>query len=154
MWDPDQQDPLASFIFPVTGPTALPADSPTVCVPINVAWLPFVVGAVAQLLQPQTWNGVGVSIQEMQARATDLLAQFINADPCVQFAIRFVSGCALQTSLDGGTTWTTVPGWLENFPACVEHYVAVSGRLVMTDGPNSPPVPIWNESGTDWIYEG
>lgn len=29
-----------------------------------------------------------------------------------------------------------------------------SGELLMQDGVSSPPVPIENEAGTDWLYEG
>lgn len=154
MWDPEQSDPQPSFLWPVAAPAAQPADSPTVCVPINVAWLPYVIGALSQLIQPMTWDGVGTSQGEMTGRATDLIDIFVSAGPCMQFAIRFSDGCTFQQSTDGGATWTTVPGWDTFYPDCITALIPPPTRLVVADAYNTPPITVMSDDGDDWIYHG
>ena len=151
MWNPEAAGPQPSFLVPVGAPTPQPGAMPTVCVPLNADWVPFVLGALAQLLLPTTCDGISVSIPEMQARATDLLVLFATALPCMQFALRYEPDCSLQFSTDGGVTGATVPGWVPNFANCIKH---TAPGLVMADGIIYPPVPVTTEDGADWVYAG
>lgn len=47
--------PAPSFVEPVAVPASAPSDSPQVCLSVNQDWVPYILGAMAQLTQPTTW---------------------------------------------------------------------------------------------------
>jgi hypothetical protein len=56
VWDPKpfvQQRPV--FARPMPAPTAMPCDPPLACLQINAAYIPFIAGACAELVQRSSW---------------------------------------------------------------------------------------------------
>lgn len=137
--------------MPVLPPASDPESYPLVCVQFNATWQGYILGALMQLVNPATWKVVDrdhwLTILDY---ATRLIELFAVAEICTTMLLRFQS-CELQMSTDGGVTWVTVPGWMTGFPTCARENTAM---IVMTDGVSSPPVPIWNSDGSDWVYAG
>jgi hypothetical protein len=69
--------PLPCFPFPVAPPAHQPGDSPTFQVCINVDWLPYIAGALKQLLLESTWVTMSSSdLLNVQGQVFDLIAMF------------------------------------------------------------------------------
>lgn len=126
--DPAQDMPLAnwrptgSFPVPVTIPSAGPADGTLVQLPcINQDWLLLLMGCLEQLRIPATWLGTDSDIDGVLQWVTQLQEMMWGAFimPCCNLAMRLTSDCALQYSVDGGTTYTDVDGWSTYFVSCV-----------------------------------
>ena len=104
----------SSFVQPVVPPDVEPDASPLVCFSINADWLPYVVGAMMQLAQPSAWDTSDAGVlQTTLFRVMGLIDQVGSAVACEGVAsmqLR-VNNCQLQSSTDGGTTWTEVDGW-------------------------------------------
>lgn len=57
MWETTPwAQPRTSFPRPMAAPTAGPCDPPLVCIEINEAYIPFIAGAMSQLIQRTTWT--------------------------------------------------------------------------------------------------
>lgn len=120
MWEntPFSQ-PRSSFEQSVTPPDVDPDTGGLVSVYFNPAWLAYVLGALTQLQQPTTWTGTDAEKQLAVDRAillSNLIGYPIAAPPPGQPPTpppltRYDSGCdCVQTSIDGGATWTDTPG--------------------------------------------
>lgn len=112
---------VGSFQNPVNRPSAGPLEAPFVSVQINCEWIPFIVGALKQLLLQATWRYDTVDeLQRVQGQAFDLIALF-NTALCgqsepqkgeagaeIENMIRQSpdNPCLLQTSIDG-VNWCT-----------------------------------------------
>ena len=108
-----------SFIEPVDPPASLPGASPLVCVSFNADWLPFVLGALSQLVQRSTWDTPDEStMQSTIFSGMELAARFGAAGACAMVEFRLTAECVLQYSIDDGETWADVSGWPENAPGC------------------------------------
>lgn len=140
MYEPTWSQPLvdwqpnASFREAATPPIDGPADGDLVQLPcINVDWLPLVLGALDQLRNPSTWlDTLSDSTRELVLSRADHLRSMFGAAvnvPCCNVEIRLTSGCTLQYSTDGGTTWVDVTDWNANFDSCVRAAIP-------------PPVPV------------
>jgi hypothetical protein len=158
MWiDSDFPFPVSSYVEKVEDPGTDPRAMPLVCLQINASWQPYMAGALTQLVNPATWDEPSpAALSDVLARATDLISIVALAGVCTAVQIRYTPSCQLEYSLDGGTTWIQVDGWNTYFKSCV---IAAGsdtwvGPIVMVDGSNHPPVPVWNEAGDDWIYAG
>jgi hypothetical protein len=90
--------PVPSFVSPVLPPGVEPGASPFVTVCINELWLPYVRGALTQLLLQSTWGDpVQVNNETAQKQAAELIA-------------RFQSGqCGDLTLPDWKLGWSTSP---------------------------------------------
>lgn len=122
MWPPSPAllGTNTSYPEPIAIPDSQPGDAPTMCVPINQAWIPIVAGALQQLAQTNIWAGMSeADALAAVGAAWDLIAAVANASACTVFSLQFTMGCTLQYSTDGGETWTDVPGWDDYFAACV-----------------------------------
>jgi hypothetical protein len=149
-WMQDRPEP--SFPIPLDDPGTSPDAAPTVCVPVNALWQPILAGCALQVALPASWHYADQDqLDSLMMRATMLVNLIAFAGPCMTYQERYTADCTLQFSLDGGTTWANVPGWVEHFPDCVR---TLSPRLVMADGTASPPIPVWTDDGTDWVYTG
>jgi hypothetical protein len=97
-----------------------PDEGTLICLPpINQDWLPYIMGCLDQLRNPSTWIVVDDDAMEaILTKVARLQQMFGGRAPCFMYAQRFTADCLLQYSTDGGTTWTTVDGWAENYPAC------------------------------------
>lgn len=150
--------PIGSFQTPVQPPSTDPSEGPLFYIPVNCDWMPYVAGALQQLLLQTTWAGTPDEIALAQNRAFNIIAQFncmtakqLNqlcpdtpgegCDDCMGCCVRFQNG-VLQT-LDCGV-WVDVPGQPEGgiggptqpgpgapqAPAggCVTYHAAVDAR--------------------------
>lgn len=144
----------SSFEQALPDPGVDPTSGELVAVLINRAWKPLLAGAALQLLMPASWEYADeTALNTVLDRAALLLEAIVFAEP-VMMNVRYTPDCHLQTSTDGGVTWTTVPGWDENIAACARGWVADHdiGALVMQPGVYAPPAPVWTPDGTDWVY--
>lgn len=150
MWiQSDFPYPVSSFPEPVLPPGSDPESYPLICVQFNATWQGYILGCLMQLCNPATWKIADRAHWDIVLDyATRLIELFAVAEICTTMLLRF-QNCELQLSTDGGTTWTTVSGWMTGFPLCV---VRNTAQLVMTPGLSSPPVPVWTPDGTDWVY--
>ena len=84
MWNPEQGwRQQGSFVESVTPPAGESQDGPLLCLPLNPTWLPYILGALAQLVQPTTWDvATPADLEDIQGRVTDLIAIWGNAMPC------------------------------------------------------------------------
>ena len=143
-------DPQSSFVQPVPPPATDSQTAPLVCLQLSAAWLPYVLGALAQLAQPTTWDVPDVpSLVEILGQTQDLIGIWGSAGECVSMQLQFTETCGLQISLDGGDTWADVAGWPAYFPQCVRSNQA---RVQMAPGYSDPPIPQLTEDGADWLY--
>jgi len=149
VYDPNSAYTHGSYREAVADPGTAPGDDPVVCLQVNASWIPYIIGSCLQLTQPTSWISGSPSLADLLGRVQDLLALFGTAEACMAPQFRLTAGCGLQYSLDGGTTWEDVTDWSTNFPLCVR---ADQARVVMAGGYSNPPIPEWNEDGTDWLY--
>jgi hypothetical protein len=115
-----------------------PDAGPLICLPpINVHWLPLILGCLDQLRNPSTWiTSSDASLNTILDRANRLMQMVGERAPCFMYQLRFTSSCVLQFSTDGGATWTDVDGWDANFANCV------AGVIIPPIPPNPGPSPI------------
>jgi len=74
--------PVSSFNQRVTPPAAAPNEGEMTVVCFAVDWLPYVLGALDQLLLPAAWIGDTAAIQLAQDRAQLLKDMFANPEGC------------------------------------------------------------------------
>lgn len=103
-----------------------PDDGPLVCLPpINVHWLPLVLGCLDQLRNPSTWIASDDDAMfSVLSKANRLMQMIGDRAECLMYELRF-NDCELQFSTDGGVTWTTVDGWDTGFSGCVRDNVPI-----------------------------
>jgi hypothetical protein len=124
-----------SFLSPRVPPAVHPNAGTLVCLPpIAREWLPLIQGCLDQLRNPSTWKTANDDALAAVLQDADLLRSlFGNFGTCpVPTQIRF-QNCVLQSSIDGGVTWTDVTGWSAGFPDCVKQ--------------NIPPAPPASKDG-------
>lgn len=81
------QTPRGSFQTPVIPPGMDPDASPTLTVSINCAWLPYIRGALQQLLLQSTWDALTpADLLLTQQRAWSLIAMFEECTGSLPFA--------------------------------------------------------------------
>jgi hypothetical protein len=112
MWVPEENWlPTSSYVEPVTPPGVEPDAAPQVQLCFSADWLPYILGCLAQLSQPTTWDSSDpATVQQAQDRAQALMSMFAEAGACVDVTLR-IYNCQLQQSNDGGSTWATIAGW-------------------------------------------
>lgn len=127
--------PYGSFPIPVSPPGIGPFDGELKYIPINCAWLPYIAGALTQLLLQSTWRvNSDDELFRVQGQAFDLIAKISCiqlpslADLCTQFGNsgaeteEFMirqnpsNPCELQTSVDG-INWCTFADLSKCIPA-------------------------------------
>ena len=146
MWDPESRYARTSYREPMPDPGTDLVSATVVCAQIPATAIPYMIGALLQLLQPPAWDITDPTrMSEVLGQVTDLIVALGTAGACM---FRLTNTCLLQYSLDGGSTWTDVTDWALNFPLCVR---ANQARVVMqTD--IYPPVPQETPDGTNWVY--
>lgn len=121
-WDMPKENwaQQGSFEVGEVPPDTDPDGGSMVCLPpINVAWLPFVLGCLDQMRNPSSWIVSDNDAMYAVLSRVDRLKQMIGERaPCFMYQMRFTDTCLLQFSTDGGTTWTDVDGWADQFPIC------------------------------------
>ena len=75
---PDTFPLYAEPSFPHPVPPPVPDAEPEVVACIPNAWMPYVLGALQQLIEPTTWQGTDEEIQDAQADAATLIASIAN----------------------------------------------------------------------------
>jgi len=117
---PDRANPpsVGSFPSPVDPPTTEPDASPNVAVTINCEWLPYIRGALQQLLLQATWKGDAAAVLLAQQRSFNLIDLFQECGGSVlPFACPynyFLSNGGWST-VDGRGTWIPLVGWRDTF---------------------------------------
>jgi hypothetical protein len=94
-----------SFLRPVPQPVSGPSDSPTQSVAINCDWLPYIRGALQQLLLQATWQPGLPGLDITQGRAFNLIDLF---QECSSPEPPFICTYAFALSSDG-SPWTPRP---------------------------------------------
>lgn len=77
MWpDSSFAPPRGSFQTPVLQPSSKPTDEPTKTISINCQWLPYIRGALMQLVLQATWVPTDAGVTDVQMRAMTLISMF------------------------------------------------------------------------------
>lgn len=100
------------FLRPIERPNVDPDAEPTVCVRINEAWIPALMGALWPLRYTDKWKGTATE-KNLETQRTDELIYLLSvATTCEgnEMPLRQKPGtpCILQQSLDGGISWVDV----------------------------------------------
>jgi|SRR5579872_413853 len=140
MYDLNRGWQQTSDLQAVDLPAAAPLDAPLVCLQLNQDWLPLVLGALLQLCHPAQWTGDDTAQQAAVTAATQLALAIGDAEVCPVLEFRLTSGCVLQSSVDGGTTWVDVPGWPTYAPGCYTGATGPAGPPFVGAG-GAPPNP-------------
>lgn len=81
-----QTDSYPTFQEKVAIPETDPQDGPQICVKFGEAYLPYIIGALYQLMSPNTWDGATLAdVDRAQNQANDLIYLFQSAQPCIDF---------------------------------------------------------------------
>jgi len=73
--------PVSSFVSPVPVPGVDPLAGDCVIFRFNKAWLPYITGALQQLILQTTWQGDPATVQEAQAQAMNLILALADVQP-------------------------------------------------------------------------
>lgn len=73
--------PVSSFIEPVPVPGVDPLTGDCRILRVNKAWLPYIAGALQQLILQTTWQGDEATVTEAQAQAMNLILALADAQP-------------------------------------------------------------------------
>jgi len=97
---------VGSFQNPITPPTTEPGEEPTATIRVSCEWLPFIRGALAQLLLESTWDTDAAGLQSIQERVWTMIALFgdVNCEmcDCIEF-----NGPTPSKGIPNGTGGTT-----------------------------------------------
>lgn len=110
--------PVPSFVSPITPPTVDPDNSGSL-VSIHVAseWLPYIVGALHQLVQQSTWLGTTDEQYLAIQRSYDLMAMVGNAMPGIlDVRQNTVNPSILEKTFDNATwvAWANIAQYVSN----------------------------------------
>lgn len=110
--------PLPAFPKPVSPPESDPDEGDQVAICFGRDWLPYVLGALASLVLPTTWQGDADAVLLAQYRSALLLAMVGNPDEDCDMNCATVNECvasvqerfdpetgAREVSYDNGETW-------------------------------------------------
>lgn len=122
MWaDSDYAPSRGSFLRPVAPPVVDPTTAPTITITISCAWLPFIRGALQQLLLQATWQGDAPTLLEAQQRAFNLIDLF---QECA--TVDFPFACSYEIEVDGAG-WECQVRPPSSTPSCASVLVPGSG---------------------------
>jgi len=97
--DQDWAESKASFGRPVLPPNFDPSASPTRTFTINCSWIPFIRGALLQLVEQATWKTDDPDVLTLaQMRAMTLISLF---DECSSLVLPFSCDFDIESSSDG-----------------------------------------------------
>lgn len=134
MWpDSEYAAPRGSFEIPVAPPSGDPAAAPSKTVIVACEWLPYIRGALMQLLLQATWSGPGSDLA--QQRAFNLIDLF---SECPASVIPF--SCPYDWAFTDPQGWyaTTALGPLGYSPAFVGHFDGAGLGWTQTDTNDCP----------------
>lgn len=150
-------------------PGTAPGEDLRVFIGLNVAWVPYVLGALTQLCADWVWDNPSFSdLEETRYRVMDLLDRVMDAPTSVDFPIRFRvdTDGGLQYSLDQGFSWQDT-GFRYALPPDTPAWPAEPNYLsngepapwVWSNGPDSPVLDAASGSplatGSDgWVFTG
>jgi len=97
-------DSRGSFVVPVLPPTVDPDSSPTKSVTLSCAWLPFVRGALKQLLLQSTWDTDDAGLDLVQQRVFNLIDLFTECSGGEPLPFECLGDLTLEAQPFG--TWT------------------------------------------------
>ena len=101
------ENPLPSFPVPVVPPSDDPDAGDQVGVCFSAAWLPYILAALQQLAQWQSWQGDEAARLTAVQRGVLLIDMFAQAGECIMQGITDIrfNGCRLEYSRDAGENW-------------------------------------------------
>jgi hypothetical protein len=144
--------PYGSFSEPVAIPATEPDAGSQVCVQFGRNWLPYVLGALQQLLLQSTWiYTTKTELLEVQGSVFNLIAMFGNAidtgDCLTEPTFRQPDDCSLQVSIDGGATWATIFDARACAIGAADNQIAEGIAAGILGGPTqlpptTPPIPL------------
>jgi hypothetical protein len=106
--------PSPSFEYPVTAPDSEANDSPLAVICVSRAWIPYISGAVLQLLLQSTWSGDESTVTLALGRATDVLSA-INSQTSVCPEISVIRDIRYNVETDKVQTDFGETGtWIDN----------------------------------------
>jgi len=73
--------PVGSFVEAVSPPGVDPTSGDCVILRVNRAWIPYITGALLQLVLETTWNVTGDALNTVQAQAMTLIAAINDLEP-------------------------------------------------------------------------
>lgn len=122
--------PAGSFVRPVLPPVVDPDASPTRSITVSCAWLPFIRGALSQLILQSTWQGTPDQVRQAQDRAMTLISLFTECS-----TVEFPFACDTDLELHGPSPWGTwaanclgvyevLQGWVSTRAACPDCWYA------------------------------
>lgn len=101
--------PVGSFRVPVDPPTTEPDGSPLVTVRINSSWLPYIRGALQQLLLQSTWNADETALELVQERVYRLFRAFDIELGDMCDCLEFTNNVWTRSVPNGSGGFTSVP---------------------------------------------
>lgn len=124
--------PTSSFKRPVPVPTSEPTTSPTTSVSLSCAWLPYVRGALQQLLLQTTWDTEDPALLALtQGRVWNLISLFSECGgsiPPIACGYTFSGG-------SGAGVWSGAPNWGDLTPGPFAVYSSTGWGSVMNYEP-------------------
>jgi hypothetical protein len=110
MWSGDRTGKLRSGgIQKLPLPGVFPSQAPAVYIAVNPAWLPYIVGALSQMMHPAYWDtNNDAALTVVQCQVSELLSLVGNASSVLVPMFQLSGLDALQYSTDGGQTWQDV----------------------------------------------
>ena len=130
--------PFIPYPRPVEIPTAAPGDAPTVCLQVNVEWLPYLLGCAKALIVDSTWASSDQSIvNSATSRANDLLDILASDGSCssVEYRLDPNNACIIQARADSTSPWLTFYDPITCSPTAVITHPASGGRNLITTQP-------------------
>jgi len=100
---------VGAFNDPMVPPTTEPGQEPTATVRVSCEWLPFIRGALSQLLLQSTWKTDEAGLQSIQERVWTLIALFKDETCEMCDCITFVGGYPAKFVPDGHGGGSFVP---------------------------------------------
>lgn len=113
-------EPVSSFVAPAPLPTADPDAGEMCYVHFAREWLPYLLGALSQLMLQTTWRTDDpAQIALAQARSMSLITLLAQEayNPMALPAFRFTELCGMEVTHDG-ENYEPVPGWDDWAAAC------------------------------------
>jgi hypothetical protein len=138
-------------------------------VSISTAWVPYVIGALTQLLFARTWATEDADVlADVRGRALALIGQFAQCLGPVAPLFQLWPDGTLHVSVDGGGTWLSVltfappPGGAGVAWRGADTFISngVPAPLVWNGGANVPVltkpggVPLLGTPGGSFVYNG
>lgn len=132
---PDGTPTGPSFPYPVPAPATDPSVGPFLCAKVPAAYMPFVLGALSQLLQPFAWR---VSTDADRRTILDWMDTFLADFAAAEYCYVSTISVTISAGVASGTASATFPDAFSTIPVVVVSAdnpdLIASTASVTTDG--------------------